>query len=554
MIFVVMTYLNPRTAPARAANGIAANNVTFPFLSWGALMQHNHKNYGEKTWMIYHAEQQRHVWSYAVFIETAQRLATVLKNRGVTRGNRVAIASHNHPDTILGYFACWLIGACAVPLNMTEDDSRLQYILGACGCTLTLCRTEYLERISPYAHNLLEMDSHLSNSVFYSEIRTSETTDFPSASEDYLFDECLLVYTSGTTGNPKGVVLIQQNLFADGLAISQWHGISEDTRMMCVLPVHHVNGTIVTHVTPFISGSSIVLVRKFSASSFFSHIVNEQVHIVSVVPTLLAILCEAKSSAQGVLEGGFRHVICGAGPLTCDLTERFLHNYAIPIIHGYGLSETTCYSCFIPTTLNKDEQRHWLLNYGFPSIGIALPCNEMAIHNEHGEPVGEYERGEIVCRGSNVMKCYDANPTANEECFAFGWFRSGDEGFYVNDASGVPYYFITGRLKELIIRGGVNLAPLEIDEVIGRAPGVRAGICVGFEHNVYGEEIGALIVPENADVQAEDILQYCKQHLPNSKAPKIVLFAEELPVTSTGKYQRNKVKHLFAAYKDIKFN
>ena len=169
----------------------------------------------------------------------------------------------------------------------------------------------------------------------------------------FLFDECLLVYTSGTTGNPKGVVLIQQNLFADGYSITEWHSITEETRMMCVLPVHHVNGTIVTHVTPFIAGASIVLVRKFSASSFFSTIVNEGVHIVSVVPTLLAILCEAKSSANGVMEGGFRHVICGAGPLTCDLVERFTTAYGIPIIHGYGLSETTCYSSFYsPITLS----------------------------------------------------------------------------------------------------------------------------------------------------------------------------------------------------------
>ena len=145
------------------------------------------------------------------------------------------------------------------------------------------------------------------------------------------------------------------------------------------------------------------------------------------------------------------------------------------------------------------------------------------------------------------------NAQANEECFAFGWFRSGDEGFYVKDGVGTPYYFITGRIKELIIRGGVNLAPLEIDEVICKAPGVRFGICVGFEHNVYGEEIGALVVADNNNCNAETILEFCRQHLPHAKSPKIVLFASELPVTSTGKYQRNKVKHLFAEYKDTKF-
>jgi long-chain acyl-CoA synthetase len=123
----------------------------------------------------------------------------------------------------------------------------------------------------------------------------------------------------------------------------------------------------------------------------------------------------------------------------------------------------------------------------------------------------------------------------------------------VADERGRHFYFITGRLKELIIRGGVNLAPLEIDEVINRAPGVRAGICVGFENNMYGEEVGALVIRADESVTEEQILAFCRQHLPTSKCPKVVLFADSLPVTSTGKYQRNRVKHLFAEWKDAQW-
>jgi len=299
-----------------------------------------------------------------------------------------------------------------------------------------------------------------------------------------------------------------------------------------------------------------VLNRKFSASNFFDIIISEHVNIVSVVPTLLAFLLEHhtaypnKFSAEALPTP--LHIICGAGPLTCDLAQRFEDTFGVRIIHGYGLSETTCYTCFLPRDLSDKEHRSWLVEHNFPSIGVALPCNEMAIHDEQGNAVQAGIRGEIVARGSNIMKGYYNNPEANKIAFEFGWFRSGDEGFYLTNNNGVPFYFITGRIKELIIRGGVNIAPLEIDEVINKAPGVRAGISVGFENTVYGEEVGALVVPTN-NADKEEILEYCQSHLPQHKTPKVVVFCTELPVTSTGKYQRNKVKSLFAEWRDTQF-
>lgn len=529
-----------------------------PQMNWAELMRHNDQTYGEKPWLIYYAEDgSRMNWSYSVFIDVSRRLARLLQQHGAGRGTRVVIASHNHPDTILGYFACWMLGACAVPLNMTEDDQRLAYILANSDASLVLCRSCYAERIGMALQGaslpVIEMDSDSADPQFYAAVRACEPLDYPGADDDMLEQECLLVYTSGTTGNPKGVVLVQRNLFADGRDITHWHGITPDTRMMCVLPVHHVNGTIVTHVTPFIAGSSVVLQRKFSPRTFFSTIAQEQVSIVSVVPTLLAFLLEANADATDARQAGLRHIICGAGPLTCELADRFESAYGIRVLHGYGLSETTCYSCFLPVDLSDEEHRHWMQDYGFPSIGVAIPCNEMAIHDATGRDVADGERGEIVIRGRNVMRGYDKNERANAEAFAFGWFRSGDEGFRIADQLGRYFYFITGRLKELIIRGGVNLAPLEIDEVINRAPGVKAGICVGFENNMYGEEVGALVIRTDESVSQEQILNFCAEHLPASKRPKVVIFTEALPVTSTGKYQRNSVKHLFAQWKDAQW-
>lgn len=552
--------LNPKNNPARSAHGTSAGDVVYPYTSWAQVMQHHQLQYGEKRWLTFvDADDSRIHWTYHDFIDTARRLATVLGGLNVERGDRVGIAGHNHPDTILLYFACWLKGACAVPLNMSEDDNRLKYIVENSNCNTLFTRSEYMERMQKVMEfsdaklRTVEVDSEKQDSAFYQGINDSEAIDLSTLPSDMLWDECLIVYTSGTTGNPKGVVLIQQNLFADGYDIAKWHGIDSNQCMMCVLPVHHVNGTIVTHVAPFLVGARVVLHRKFSVSRFWTSVVSDEVNVVSVVPTLLAFLLEVDADEQTAREKGFRHIICGAGPLTCSLAKRFETRYGFPIVHGYGLSETTCYTCFLPVDMTPEKHAKFMFDYGYPSIGISLPCNEMDIQGPTGTGMRELERGEIVSRGTNVMKEYYANPSANSAAFTNGWFRSGDEGFYVTDEDGVRYYFITGRIKELIIRGGVNLAPLEIDEIINRVPGVKAGICVGFPHDLYGEEVGALVVLDDGNVTEQQILDYCAGYLPFSKQPKVVLFTDTLPVTSTGKYQRNSVKHLFVEFQGVQF-
>ena len=327
--------------------------------------------------------------------------------------------------------------------------------------------------------------------------------------------------------------------------------------MMCVLPIHHVNGTIVTLVTPMYAGASVVLNQKFQSEHFFERIEKEKVNVVSVVPTLLAFLLEyykLEADAQFAKPDSLRHIICGAGPLTVELGQQFEDAFGIRIVHGYGLSETTCYSCYLPVSLGDKEHKHWMRDFGFPSIGCAIPQNEMMIADDQGHELPPSQKGEIAIRGFNVMKYYYNNDEANEKTFSFGWFRSGDEGFYEIGESGEKYFFITGRLKELIIRGGVNISPLEIDEIIARCPGVKTGIAVGFENNFYGEEVGAYVQKaDGADISAEDVISFCKERLPFSKAPKVVVFGNDIPVTSTGKYQRNKCKPLFAEWRTVQF-
>jgi len=555
---------------ARTVSGISPTQYQISYNNIGELLRKQVDKYGDKTWLIYypddhapHTSEVRETYTYREFYELVGKTANFLLSQDISRGDRIATVAFNHVDTVIQYFAAWLIGAVVVPINVGEDDKRIGYILQNSQSKLAFVREQFLERIENILAVILSVStivkvgsiSHSGNR--YLDFHDSISTQQPEISElskISLEDEAFIVYTSGTTGFPKGVVLTQYNLLIDAKAIAEWHEMTPDQRMMCVLPIHHVNGTIVTLITPMYYGGSIVLNQKFHSSKFFERIVSENVQVVSVVPTLLQFLLAEDINPATYDLSKFRHIICGAGPLTCELATKFEDHFHIPIMHGYGLSETTCYSCFLPLDLSPEEHRDWLTAYGFPSIGVPITVNEMAIHDDKGNEIAEGAKGEIVIRGHNVMKEYYANPEANEKTFTYGWFRSGDEGFYKVDAKGRKFFFITGRIKELIIRGGTNISPFEIDEVLMNMPGVKAGLAVAFENDWYGEEVGAYIQPQNGITLTEnDVIAYCRKYFSFQKSPKVVIFGTDIPVTSTGKYQRNKLKPLFEKWKSVQF-
>jgi len=635
---------------AHFVRGIKPTDYQVKYRNIFELLQYRSHLQPDDVYIVFYPDNGEKVaLTYGQFADKVFRTANLLKENGIGVEDRIATVSHNHINTVIQYFAAWSIGATVVPINVNEEQERIKYILESSGVKLAFVNNEYLDLILGLQNELsqlrkifvyggLETPSAwgrvVSGTLIYEEKIKKHSAGFVPDENVFQETEALIVYTSGTTGLPKGVVLTQYNLMIDADGIAKWHkmekGQSAGGGMMCVLPIHHVNGTIVTLVTPMYYGGKTVLNQKFHTHTFFERLAKEKVQVVSVVPTLLQFLCHDYLSAsqagdsgdkdffhvyQEQLDANFRHIICGAGPLTCELASKFENMFGLKIIHGYGLSETTCYSCFLPVDLGKEEHTMWLNEFGFPSIGVEIEPNEMDIHNTNGEPVREGERGEIVIRGHNVMKYYlpvhdlfesltrgaDSSQAgdqsasggeANAKTFEFGWFRSGDEGFYKKDAQGRKYFFITGRIKELIIRGGVNIAPLEIDEVLMSIPGVKAGIAVGFDNDWYGEEVGALVQlneevrgqrsedrrqktedrSQKSDIRSERtevtipggvkgsdeelkqlIINKCREKLPFYKSPKVVIFSDTIPVTSTGKYQRNKVKHLFEKFKSIQF-
>lgn len=542
---------------ARITHARSTSNPSpeFEFDDFRSLIEN--RNSSDVFLTYYSSEGNSVALTYRVFYQFVRETAAFFETKGLAEGDRIATVSVNYWHTVVQYFAAWYCGLVVVPINTGEDDSRISYILQKAGVKLALVREGNEGRIGDIIKSNvitgLEVVACGDNIEDFTTSVNNPPTSEPRKG-NFSEHDGLIVFTSGTTGNPKGVVLTQRNLLEDARAISLWHKIDKSTKMMCVLPIHHVNGTVVTLITPFFAGASVVLNEKFKASKFFEVISREKVNIVSVVPTLLQFLNNEYEDKSPPAYPSLSHIICGAGPLTITVAENFEKRFGVRIIHGYGLSETTCYSCYLPLDLIDEDHAEWMRSHGYPSIGVALGVNEMDIHDADGNPVGDDVRGEIVIRGYNVMREYYANESANEAAFTFGWFRSGDEGFTKSDKQGRRFFFITGRLKELIIRGGVNLAPLEIDEIIGKAPGVKAGISVGFENDWYGEEVGAYVqLEEGADEDTDSIIAYCREFLPHAKCPKVIVFGDQIPVTSTGKYQRMKVAHLFKEWKTVQF-
>ena len=525
-------------------------------------------------------------YSYSQFAQLVEQAAGFLASHGLEAGDCFATLSHNHPMGAVLLFAGWKLGLIVAPQNVSEDDARIAFILRDASAKLCIAhpgmmaRATQLASAAPGVQHTLSFDDVLATETPHKSLkvirqahhernlqftvrpepveglnrRLPDQTKAPRSKEDYRRHPALIVYTSGTTGNPKGVMLTQYNLMINAQGIAIWHELDANTRLMCVLPIHHVNGIVVTLVATVVAGAALVLNRSFKVSTFWKRLAEEGVAIVSVVPTILQFLCEAHEDVSSLDLSRFRHFICGAGTLPISLVEKFDAKFGLSILHGYGLSETTAFTCTMPVELPRKTRQHWLCGHGYPSIGTVFPHCEMAIHDPDGRSLPKGERGEIVIRGHYIMAGYHHRPDANADAFKHGWFRSGDEGFFETDASGRQFFFITGRLKELINRGGVKYSPFEIEEVLLSIPGVKVGLAIAFDNEWYGEEVGAYIVREtHAAITADEILAACRSLIPFSKCPKAVVFGNEVPITVTGKYQRLKLKVLFGEHAKTQF-
>jgi long-chain acyl-CoA synthetase len=479
-------------------------------------------------------------WTYAEFDRAVNRTANLLLANGVGKGDVVSLLLPNSPEYVIAYFACWRIGALAGPVNSLLKREEIEWVVGNSEARLILIGSEFQSQLELPADLDRSSESEAGSippgpicpTIVFDDISIAD--EFPDTLDPVAIepdDDAIIIYTSGTTGKPKGCLLTHGNLIANARQITEWMGFGSEDRLLTMMPLFHMNAVSVTTMTALYAGGSTVVSRKFSASRFWEIVEKYQITSFGSVATMLSMLLSNHQSAARVSRS-LRFAMCGSAPVPAEVLRKFEETFGVLVIEGYGLSESTCRSTFNPP--NRDRRPG---SCGKP-IG-----NEMKVFDENNEEVPDDELGEIVLRGPNIFKGYFKNPEATEKAFAGGWFHTGDIGY--RDADG--FFYIADRKSDMIIRGGENIYPREIDDLLYTHPAVAHAAVIGVPDELYGEEVAAFIVlRDGAAVSPDQLIEFCRQHLADYKCPKTVYFVDDIPKGPTGKLLKRELARLLA--------
>jgi long-chain acyl-CoA synthetase len=457
----------------------------------------------------------------------------MLAANGVAKGDVVSLLLPNGVEYVIAYFACWHLGALAGPINSLLKSQEAAYVISNSEAKALLVNSEFLPVIESIRNELPSLEAIIQ---FDSESEATRVQTDIAAPDVQLNaeHEAIIIYTSGTTGKPKGCLLTHGNVIANARQISSWLGFTEKDRLLTIMPLFHMNAVSVTTMSALYAGGSTVVSPKFSASRFWQIVSDYQITSFGSVATMLSMLLSTYPDGvpAGLKTDQLRFAMCGSAPVPSEVLRRFEETFNCLVVEGYGLSESTCRSTFNP----PDERRR-------PgSCGVPIG-NEMKVVDDEDRDVPDGELGEIVLRGENILKGYYKNDAASATAFRNGWFHTGDIGY--RDADG--FYYIVDRKSDMIIRGGENIYPREIDEVLYQHPGVAAAAAVGVPDQLYGEEVAAVIVLKpGASVSEQEVIDYCKARLADFKCPKTVRFVEDIPKGPTGKLLKRELAKMLS--------
>ena len=484
----------------------------------------------EATYLI--APETGRTLSFGGLRDASLRLAAFLAARGASPGERVALLMPNGFQTCRLFIGVMYGGYCVTPINLLAQPSQLAYVLDHCDAKIVFVAPDQIERLSEAMKEVSRtLDIVVCDPDAEEFIQGAAADALPPVAPE---NDALMMYTSGTTGKPKGVVLSHRAVIAGGEYVSQVHELTPADRVMAVLPLYHINAQIVTATAPLVHGGSLVLPRKFSASGYWETVAAQQCTWINVVPTIIAYLLNGETPQQKGLDiSRVRFCRSASAPLAPAHHRAFEAKFGIGIIETMGLTETAA-PCF-SNPLDPAQRK-----IGSPGRAFG---NEAKIVDAEGRTLPPGQTGEILVRGDNVMTCYYKNSAETAKSLqADGWLHTGDLGHM--DADG--FVFVTGRLKELIIKGGENIAPREIDEALLKHPALLEAAAVGVPDEAYGQEIVACVVTKPGQrCSADELREYCLGTLGQYKTPKEFRFVDDLPKGPSGKVQRLKLLEAF---------
>jgi acyl-CoA synthetase (AMP-forming)/AMP-acid ligase II len=411
------------------------------------------------------------------------------------------------------------IGASAAPLNPGYTSDEFSFYLDDLQPRLVLgSSTAAAAARSAAAAGLRFLD------VDGPELEAVESGNYEPAGPD---DVALVLHTSGTTSRPKQVPLLQRNLAANARGITAFYGLSQDDVSLCAMPLFHVHGLVASVLAALAGGGSVVVPSRFVPGRFLRQAKEHGVTWFSAGPTLHGMILD---KLDGDTVETLRFVRSCSSALSADLFERCEAAYGVPMLEAYGMTEGSHQIASNPLPPGKHK---------VGSVGVPSPGVEIRIVDAVGR---DSELGEVAIKGPGLTPGYVANPDANEKSFfGDGWFRTGDRGRFDEDG----FLVLEGRIKELIIRGGENISPAEIDEVLLSHPAVTEAVCFGVDDEKYGQEVEAAVVL-SATVTEQELRAHCRRSLATFKIPRKIRLVEAIPRTPTGKVQRRLVAAEFA--------
>ncbi|RMH12518.1 MAG: long-chain fatty acid--CoA ligase, partial [Gammaproteobacteria bacterium] len=491
--------------------------------------------YPSKTAIIF--EDQK--ISFSDLNAEVNRIANAMIQRGIKKGDHVAVSCPNLPYFPMVYYAILKIGAVVVPLNILLKRHEIQYHLEDSDAKAYFCflGTSELPMLQEGYAAYTEVDAceqfwAIVPPGEINPIQGAETLDQLVSDQSAAFtsvftspsDTAVILYTSGTTGRPKGAELTHNNLFVNAMTCQMMFRQTADDVHLITLPLFHSFGQTVHMNTGFLSGCTLVIIQKFDPVAILHAFQDHGVTVFAGVPTMYWGLLNTDTTGVDVnkISANLRLGVSGGAPMPVEVMRQFEEKFNITILESYGLSETSPVASFSRIEMRKIPG----------SIGVPLPGVEMIVADEEGKELPPGSIGEILIRGPNIMKGYYNRPDASAEAFRNGWFHSGDMGKM--DENG--YFYVVDRLKDMIIRGGYNVYPREVEELMMKNEKISLVAVVGEPDEKYGEEIVAYVVlKEGQSATEEELKAWAKANMADYKYPRKIIFKDQLPTGATGK-------------------
>lgn len=449
-------------------------------------------------------------------LERVVAAGSYLREHGANRGDVVALRLPNGLNFVILLLAAWRIGCTVTPVNPGLKDDELQHQLDDSGASVLVD----VDGSTPSRGPAVIASEDVPTTGGERDLRAS--LDSSSLA--------LLIYTSGTTGRPKGVMLTHQNVMAMASTGAQSLAITSADRSLLILPLFHVNGIVVSVLVPLLHGGSTIIAGRFDPATFLELVERTRATYFSGVPTIYAML--AATAQPGASDtSSLRFALCGAAPAPPGVLEAFEERFGFPVVEGYGLSEGTCASTVNPWDGLRKQG----------TVGLPMPGQQVRVVDGEGAEVGAGVTGEVQIKGANVMAGYLGRPRETEAVLVDGWLLTGDLGHLDEDG----YLVIDGRVKDMIIRGGENIYPREIEDVLTRHPHVADAAVVGRPDPTWGEIVIAFVAADPGVDTAQtfvELEELCQERLAPFKRPAVIWALPSLPLNPVGKVDKRKLR------------